>query len=144
MPYQQAVTTKEKAICHLLLFFSLYEDETFEGEETHQVFSILQSYPLTAGVDFPEEVNRFFDYKNEIEDVLSYFHYLVQIIGSESSLLLLFHATQVALSDTVFSEKENDFLSLLRLALDVEKPAASIVFELALAERNLKMRNYES
>ena len=143
MTYQQAVTTKEQAICHLLLFFSLYEDETFEGDETLQVFSTLKMYPLTAGVDFPEEVNVFFDYKNEVNDVLSYFHYLVRLIGNESPLLMLFHAAQVAMSDTVFSEKDNDYLSLLQMAFDIDKISGNIILELALAERNLKMRDFK-
>ena len=140
MQYQQVITTKENAICHLLLFFSLYEDETFKGEETYQVFSILKAYPLTANINFPEEVNVFFDYKNEVADVLSYFHYLVQLIGYESPLLMLFHAAQVALSDTVFSEQDSKYLSLLRMAFDVDKAQENLILELALAERNLKMK----
>lgn len=140
MSYQQVITTKENAICHLLLFFSLYEDETFRGEETLQVFSILKSYPLTADINFPEGVNVFFDYKDEITDVLSYFHYLVQLIGYESPLLMLFHAAQVALSDTIFSEQDSEYLSLLRMAFDIDKAQGNLITELALAERNLKMR----
>lgn len=140
MPYQQVVTTKEKAICHLLLFFSLYEDETFEGEETLQVFSILKAYPLTANINFPEEVNVFFDYKKDITDVLGYFHYLVGLISYGSPLLIFFHAAQVALSDTVFSEQDREFLLLLRMAFDIDKAHGNLVLELALAERNLKMQ----
>ncbi len=140
MQYQQVVITKEKAFCHLLLFFSLFEDEAFTGEETYQVFSILRAYPLTATIDFPDEVNVFFDYKNEIGDLLSYFHYLVLLIGSESPLLILFHAAQVAMSDTIYSEKDSESLSLMRMALDIDKTQGATILELALAERNLKMR----
>lgn len=140
MQYQQVITTKEKAICHLLLFFSLYEDETFEGEESLQVFSILKAYPLTAGVDFPEEVNTFFDYKNEMGDVLTYFQYLVQLMESESPLLLLFHAAQVSLSDAIFSACDSENLSFLRTALNIDQAEGNTILELALNERNLKMR----
>lgn len=140
MQYQQAITSKEKAICHLLLFFSLYEDETFEGEETYQVFSVLKTYPLTASVNFPDEVNVFFDYKNEIGDLLAYFHYLVGFMEAESSLLMLFNAAQVAMSDAVFSDGDSDALLLLRIALNLTEEEGSLILELALAERNLKMR----
>ncbi len=140
MPYQQTVTTREQAFCHLLLFFSLYEDETFEGEETYQVFSILKLYPLTSNVNFAEEVNVFFDYKNEISDPLAYFQYLLQLIGDEYPLLLLFNAVQVALSDTVYSEGDNLFLGLLRTALDIDKETGNTVLQLALAERNMKIK----
>lgn len=139
MPYQQAVTNKEKAFCHLLLFFALYEDETFEGEETYQVFSILRLYPLTAGIDFPEEVNVFFDYKNEITDIPGYFQYLLQLIGTEFPLLILFNAIQVALSDNVYSEGDNEFLGLLTKALGIEIGVGNTILELALAERNMKI-----
>ena len=140
MPYQQAVTTKEQAFCHLLLFFSLYEDETFEGEETYQVFSILKLYPLTAKVNFAEEVNVFFDYKNEIPDIPGYFQYLLQLIGMEFPSLILFNAVQVALSDTVYSEGDNIFLGMLRTALEIDKETGDILLKLALAERNMKIK----
>ncbi len=140
MLYQEAVTTKAKAICHLLLFFSLYEDETFEGEETLQVFSILKAYPLTADVSFPDEVNLFFDYKNEIGDVATYFQYLVQVMDAESPLLMLFHAAQVSLSDAVFSADDSEYLALLREILSLDQEEGNTILELALNERNLKMR----
>ncbi len=140
MQYQAVITTPEKAICHLLLFFSLYEDETFEGEETYQVFSILKAYPLTAEVDFPEEVNRFFDYKNSIGDVASYFRYIVGFTEAEYSLLLLFHAAQVALSDTIFSGNDSQNLALLKETLGISQEEGNTLIELALAERNLKLK----
>ena len=139
MQYQQVITTKEKAICHLLLFFSLYEDETFEGEETLQVFSILKAYPLTAGVNFPEEVNVFFDYKNEIGDVPGYFQYLVQLMDTELPLLMLFHAAQVSLSDTIFSACDSENLLLLQTALQIDHAEGNTILELALNERSLKI-----
>lgn len=140
MPYQPVITTPEKAICHLLLFFSLYEDETFEGEETLQVFSILKAYPLTANIDFPEEVNRFFDYKNEMGEVLPYLQYLAQMMATEAPLLMLFHAAQVSLSDAVFSACDSENLALLRDVLNIDPAEGNILLELALAERNLKLR----
>ncbi len=42
MQYQNVIKTKEQAFCHLLLFFSLFEDDAFKGEETHQVYLILK------------------------------------------------------------------------------------------------------
>src|SRR6478609_10925283 len=117
MLYQTVITDKNQAFCHLLLFFCLYEDETFNGEEPYQVYSILQSYTFTAGVNFAEEVNVFFDYKESIADEHDYFTFLTGLISCEAPNVILFHAAQVALSDAVYSLNDKRCLELLRAVL---------------------------
>ena len=140
MKYSEVITTKAQAFCHLLLYFSLYEDETFEGEETFQVFSILQMYPFTQSADFPEDVNLFFDYKQEIDSERNYFDFLVRFINSESPMLILFHAAQVAMSDTIYSERDEASLLVLSEVLDIEAQPARTVIKLALGQRMLKVK----
>ncbi len=139
MIYQDVIIKREQAFCHLLLYFSLFEDETFEGEETLMVFTILQSYSFTASVDFPEEVNLFFDYKNEIENERDYFAFLVNIIMSDSSLVILFHAAQVAMSDAVYSDTDEASLLLLRDVLNISETEGSMIIKLAREQRILKL-----
>lgn len=140
MKYSEVITTKAQAFCHLLLYFSLFEDEAFEGEETFQVYSILQLYPFTQNADFPEDVNLFFDYKNEIGSERNYFDFLVRFINTEAPMLILFHAAQVAMSDTIYSEKDEESLLLLSEVLAIENEAAKTVIKLALGQRMLKVK----
>lgn len=140
MKYSEVIISKAQAFCHLLLYFSLYEDETFEGEETFQVFSILQMYPFTQNADFPEDVNLFFDYKKEIDSERNYFDFLVRFINSEAPVLILFHAAQVAMSDTVYSEKDEASLVVLSEVLGIEAGAAKTVIQLALEQRRLQVK----
>lgn len=138
--YQDAIENKNQAFCHLLLFFSLFEDETFKGEETYQVYTILQSYAFTAEVDFPEEVNHFFDYKNNIGDERAYFEFLIDFIDCDAPNVILFHAAQVALSDEVYSFSDRRYLELLRLALKLKEEESSAILQLVSDQRMLKIR----
>ena len=140
MFYKDVITTKAQAFCHLLLYFSLYEDETFEGEETLQVFSILQQYSFAGKADFPEDVNLFFDYKNNIDSEKNYFTFLTQMIDSEAPLLILFHAAQVAMSDTVYSDKDESSLLVLSEVLGLEKEHEKTIIKLALGQRMTKVK----
>ena len=140
MKYTEEITTKAQAFCHLLLYFSLFEDEAFEGEETLQVFSILQMYSFTQSADFPEDVNLFFDYKNEIDSERNYLDFLVTFIDSEAPTLILFHAAQVAMSDAVYSEHDKASLHLLSEVLGVESEEARMIIKLAFEQRMLKIK----
>src|SRR3954464_8050727 len=121
MLYQTVITDKNQAFCHLLLFFCLYEDETFKGEEPYQVYSILQSYTFTAEVNFAEEVNLFFDYKESIGDERTYLKFLTDFINSNAPNVILFHSAQVALSDAVYSHNDKRCLELLRVVLSLSE-----------------------
>lgn len=140
MKYTEVITTKAQAFCHLLLYFSLYEDETFEGEETLQVFSILQQYPFTQSADFPEDVNLFFDYKSEIDNERNYLDFLVRFINSEAPMLILFHAAQVAMSDAIYSEHDEASVVLLSEILGIEEEPAKLIIKLALGQRMMKIK----
>ena len=63
----------------------------------------------------------FFDYKNEIDSEQNYFSFLVRFINSEVPMLILFHAAQVAMSDTIYSDKDEASLLMLSEPLDWQK-----------------------
>ena len=135
--YRDVITGKSQAFCHLLLFFSLYEDETFKGEETHEVFAALQKYAFTADVDFAGEVNVFFDYKEGIGDEHTYFEYLTGLIACEAPNVILFHAAQVALSDAVYSHNDKRCLDILRKVLLIGEMEGNAILQLASGQRML-------
>ncbi len=138
MLYQKVITDKNQAFCHLLLFFCLYEDETFNGEEPYQVYSILQSYTFTAKINFAEEVNVFFDYKESIGDERTYFKFLTDFIDSNAPNVILFHAAQVALSDAIYSYNDKRCLKLLREVLNVSEEESNFILQLVSDQRMLK------
>lgn len=140
MLYQQVVLSREQAYCHLLLYFSLFEDETFKGEETYQVFSILKLYPVTAKVNFAEEVILFFEYKASIKDIKTYFTYLVRLVATEEKLPIFFNATQVALSDRIFSDEDQIALDVLGDVLGITTTQRDVIADLAMSERKLKIK----
>lgn len=140
MQYQNFISNKKQAFCHLLLFFSLFEDETFKGEETHQIYLILQSYSFTAGVDFPEEVNVFFDYKEHIGNEQTYFEFLTGLMACEAPNVILFHAAQVALSDAVYSYYDRRCLEILRKVLLIGEAEANTILQLVSGQRMLKIK----
>ena len=137
MSYKDVITDKNQAFCHLLLFFSLFEDEAFKGDEPYQVYSILQSYPFTAKVDFAEEVNVFFDYKEGIGDERTYFEFLTELIACEAPNVILFHAAQVALSDAVYSHNDKRCLDILRKVLLIGEMEGNAILQLASGQRML-------
>lgn len=138
--YRDEILNKSQAFCHLLLFFSLYEDETFKGEETYQVYSTLHNYTFTTAVDFPEEVNLFFDYKNQIENEQSYFKFLINMIDTTAPNVILFHAAQVALSDAVYSYSDRRYLEILRLVLHLKEEESNAILQLVSDQRMLKIK----
>jgi hypothetical protein len=138
--YRDVIVHKNQAFCHLLLFFSLYEDETFRGEETYQVYTILQSYAFTAEVNFPEEVNLFFDYKNSIGDEQAYFKFITDMIDTTAPNVILFHAAQVALSDAVYSFGDKRYLELLRTVLNLKEEEGNAILQLVSDQRMLKIK----
>jgi len=138
--YQDVIVSKSSAFCHLLLFFSLYEDEAFKGEESYQVYAILQSYPFTAEVNFAEEVNLFFDYKINIGDERSYFKFLTELIDCNAPNVLFFHAAQVALSDAVYSYNDRRCLELLRVVLRLNEEESNSILQLVSDQRMLKIK----
>lgn len=140
MNYQQAILTREQAFCHLLLYFSLFEDEVFNGEEPYQVFSILKLYPTTAKVNFADEVNLFFDYKDSLGNINEYFTFLVRLIAIANKLPILYNAAQVAVSDRVFTDEDQMSLDVLADILDIDATQRDVIFDLAMSERKLKIK----
>ncbi|MBV9961679.1 MAG: TerB family tellurite resistance protein [Parafilimonas sp.] len=127
--YQDYITSKDEAICHLFLH-CCFKDGNFSQEEIDIVASKFVDLQMHRDLNFKEELVHYKSYKLAIENEDEYLQYLIKLITPVQDLALYSYCIELCLSDQQLSLEEESLLQKIATLLDIndQKPVIDTLF----------------
>jgi uncharacterized tellurite resistance protein B-like protein len=116
--YQDYITSKDEAICHLFLH-CCFKDGNFSREEIDSVSSKFVDLEIHRDLNFKEELIHYQSYKSLIEDENEYLQYIFKLINAVQDLALYSYCVELCLSDQQLSTEEESLLTKIATILDI-------------------------
>ncbi len=123
--YQDYITSKDEAICHLFLH-CCYKDGNFSSEEIDSISSKFVELQINKDLNFKEELLHYRAYKSEIFSETEYLDYLIKLINPVQDLALYSYCVELCLSDQNLSAEEDSLLSKIADTLEINEEKNTI------------------
>ena len=107
--YQDCITSKDEAVCHLFLHCCL-KDGYFSPEEIDVVASKFVELQIHRDLNFKEEIQHYQAYKKNMENETEFLEYLLRMINPVQDLALYSYCVELCLSDQLLSAEEESLL----------------------------------
>jgi uncharacterized tellurite resistance protein B-like protein len=107
--YQDYITSKDEALCHLFLHCCL-KDGYFSPEEIDEVASKFVELQIHRDLNFKEEIQHYQVYKKSMENETEFLEYLLRMINPVQDLALYSYCVELCLSDRLISAEEESLL----------------------------------
>lgn len=116
--YNDFVTNKSEAICHLFLH-CCFKDGRFSKDEIDNVSQKFVDLQINKDLNFKEELEHYRSYKPEILNEDEYLNFLVKQINPVHDLALYSYCAELCLSDGSLSAEEESLLKKLATLLAI-------------------------
>ncbi len=116
--FQDYITTKDEAICHLFLH-CCFKDGNFSKEEIDTVSSKFVDLQMNRDLNFKEELLHYKSYQLSIENENEYLQYIFKLINPVQDLALYSYCVELCLSDQQLSAEEESLLSKIATLLEI-------------------------
>jgi uncharacterized tellurite resistance protein B-like protein len=116
--FQDYITSKDEAICHLFLH-CCFKDGNFSREEIDSVSSKFVDLEIHRDLNFKEELIHYQSYKSSIQDENEYLQYIFKLINPVQDLALYSYCVELCLSDQQLSAEEENLLTKIASLLDI-------------------------
>lgn len=123
--YQDYITSKDEAICHLFLH-CCFQDGNFSKEEIDSVSSKFVDLQIHRDLNFKEELIHYQSYKSLIEDENVYLQYIFKLVNAVQDLALYSYCVELCLSDQQLSTEEESLLTKIAATLDISDEKSTI------------------
>ena len=123
--YQDYITSKDEAICHLFLH-CCFKDGNFSREEIDSVSSKFVDLEIHRDLNFKEELIHYQSYKSSINDENEYLQYIFKLINAVQDLALYSYCFELCLSDQQLSAEEENLLTKIATILDINDEKITI------------------
>jgi Tellurite resistance protein TerB len=107
--YQDYITSKDEALCHLFLH-CCFKDGSFSQEEINEVASKFVELQIHRDLNFKEEMQHYQAYKKSMENEDEFLEYLLRMINPVQELALYSYCVELCLSDQLLSAEEESLL----------------------------------
>lgn len=136
MSYQSAITNKQKALVHLLIYCT-YHDDKFSGEEYSQLKRVSGLIRSFKEINVDAEVDVFKSYKNDIGDLSEFLLFLVKTMSSKYPLAIFSYATQMLVADINLTDHDKEVLKILAAHLKVSEGDHNAIVKTMIARQLL-------
>ena len=123
--YEDFITTKDEAICHLFLH-CCFRDGTFSKEEIDSVSTKFVNLEIHRDLNFKEELQHYSAYQNEIQDETEYLKHILKLTTPVHDLALYSYCVELCLSDGLMSSTEELLLKRIAVILEIEEEQSTI------------------
>ena len=123
--YQDFVTTKSEAICHLFLH-CCFKDGNFSKDEIDNVSDKFVGLQMQNELNFKEEIEHYRSYKTELFNEEEYLNYLLKLINPVHDLALYSYCVELCLSDGSLSLEEESLLKKISSLLTIGEEQTTI------------------
>jgi hypothetical protein len=136
--YQDYITTKEEAICHLF-WHCCFKDGNFSPDEIDTVSSKFVELQMHRDLNFKEELSHYRSYKTEIVDETEYLRYLLKLINPVQNFALYSYCCELCLSDKLLTSDEEALLDKIAALTDVDNAQRDTINKLAIQRRAVEL-----
>ncbi len=137
--YQDYISTKDEAICHLFLH-CCFKDGNFSQDEIDDVSSKFVELQIHRDLNFKEEMMHYKSYNKEITDETAYLHYLVKMINPVQNFALYAYCCELCLSDQLLSMEEESLLTNLAVLIDIDDAEKNVIDTLITQRKAVELQ----
>jgi hypothetical protein len=136
--YQDYVTTKEEAICHLF-FHCCFKDGNFSPDEIDTVSSKFVELQMQRDLNIKEELSHYRSYRTEIGDETEYLRYLLKLINPVQNFALYSYCCELCLSDKLLTTDEEALLNKIAALTDIDTEQSDTISELITQRKAVEL-----